>query len=625
LVTWARQAGGSGSAANELIRRAWRQLFHNQAHDSAAGCGVDEAHDDVKARYRWAEQLAGAARDQALAQIKLDAAATAIAFNAGPACDVVTVETMIPKALEGDVVARGPDGVARPVQLIGTGDERPMFEGEFAAGEIQQYLGGIDPRTPMFGKYISAITATEIAPGTVRLDVGLGEAPVPPESLVEAQKRVEPYLKRAERFKIVMHAGGLVRPALVQAGPAPELALVPITVAAGTPSPNLPTVSAVAGTSSSISVGGGALTVTALGDGSIEIVDGALGLRVRANDLCDEGDRGDLYHFDGVQPAVRPTLLRATVTEPGPIRARLVIEQELAVPAGLSHDRARRASETRTMAVTTTVTLTAGSRTVELVTTLDNLTPDHRLRALVHAPFSAERLDVDQGIAVVARPLDTATLGAGVERPAPTGQHQRFFDVTDGRRGVALLSRGLPEHEVTRGDGTTTLALTLLRSVGWLSRGDLAVIDHAAGPILPTPSAQELGPHRFEYAVVLHPGDWAQGGVLADARAFAAPAIAVTPSGKHLVPPGRALVDVTPSPVVMTAVQPAETGRGVVVRLVNTASSTQTATVRPGFGATGVALVDPLEREREGRVDWGDGVARLSLRSWEIVTLLFRA
>jgi hypothetical protein len=621
LTTWARQAGGSGSAANELIRRAWRQLFHNQAHDSAAGCGVDEAHDDVKARYRWAEQLAIAAQNQALGQLRVDGNPTAVIFNAGPSRETLVIETMIPKSIDGEIVARGPDGVARPVQLLGTGDERPMFEGEFAAAEISQYLGGADPNTPLFGKYLQGITATETSPGTIRLDVGLGDAPVAAVVLAEAQKRVEPFLKKAERFKIVMHAGGLNRPALVQAGAAKELALVPVTVEAGEAADGA-RARKVDGVDAAIACG--PLTVTALADGAIEIHDSTLGLRVRANDLQDEGDRGDLYHFDGVAPAITPTRVSAQVTEAGPLRARLVIEQELALPQGLTADRTRRAADPRMTTILTTVTLTAGSRIVELTTTLDNQAPDHRLRALVQAPFSAERLDVDQGIAVVARPLDTASLGAGVERPAPTGQHHRFFDATDGRRGVAMLSRGLPEHEVVRDDGKTVLALTLLRSVGWLSRGDLAVMDHAAGPILPTPAAQELGPHRFEYGVVLHAGDWLAGGVMDDARAFGSPPLVVTPSGTHKVPAARALCEVAPAAVTLQSVTPAETGRGVVVRVVNNSPTAQAAALRPGFSAAEALLVDPLERERAGKIEWSDGVARVALKPWEIATLLFR-
>jgi hypothetical protein len=632
LMTMARLAGGSGSAVSELIRRAWKQLFHNHAHDSAAGCGIDEAHEDVKARYRWAEQLAIVARNQSLAQLRVElpsAPGSLVAFNPGPRAATIVVETTVPVALaDGPLAARGSDGILRPVQLLGTAGGGPVFEGEFAASELAQYLGGVDPKTPMFGKYLSGITATETQPGLVRLDVGLGDTPATAESIAADQKRVEPLLKRAQRFKVVMHAGELARPALVQAGPGPELALIPIALVSGTPAADLPTCRAVDGPRTGIACG--TLQVLANEDGTIEVRDDALGLAVRANDLVDDGDRGDLYHYDPLDPAVRPTLTRVSVTEKGPLRARLVLEQQLDMPQSLSPDRARRSDERRTMALKTEVTIVAGQRAVELVTTLDNRATDHRLRTLVHAPLRAERLDADQGLAVVARPLDTATLGAGVERPAPTGQHHKFVDVSDGRRGVAFLTRGLPEHEVQRRDdgpgAQTELALTLLRSVGWLSRGDLQVIDHASGPILPTPQAQELGPHRFEYALLLHEGDWHKGDVLAEATRFSAPPLAVTLVGKHTVPSATSLVEVTPPSVVLSAVHPAETGRGIVVRVVNASPTAQEATLQPGFVARAALAVDPLERELDKPTLQLDdkGVARVQLAPWQIATVLLR-
>lgn len=626
LMTMARQAGGSGSAAGELCRRAWRQLFHNQAHDSAAGCGVDAAHEDVKARYRWAEQLAVAARDQALAQLRVEAPAGAaghvVAFNPGPRGADVMVETTVPVALlEGDVAARGPDGKLRPIQLLGGGASGPVFEGEFAAAELSQYLGNVDPRTPLFGKYLLGITATETAPGFVRLDVGLGETPASDASLAADQKRVEPLLKKAERFKVVMHAGTLSRAALVQGGPAPELSLVPIAIVAGKAAADLPSVRKL----DDRAIASGSISVRVLDDGTIEVRDDAVGLVVRANDLVDDGDRGDLYHCDAVAPELRPRLRAATVTEAGPLRGRIVVEQELDLPCGLSDDRKARATKVVSTVFTTEVTLQAGARAVELTTSFDNQATDHRLRARVVAPFRAERLDVDQGLAVVARPIDTAALGHGTERAAPTGQHHRFVDISDGARGVALLTRGLPEHEVTREGGGTTLSLTLHRGVGWLSRGDLSVIDMAAGPILPTPLAQELGAHRFEYAVLLHAGDFLDGGVMGEARRFAAPPIAVTPSGKHAVPAARALVDVAPDEVTLTGVHPAETGRGTVVRVVNCSPQPREATLRPGFATREALLVDPLEREVEGaKLEWRDGVARVQLGAWQIATVMFR-
>ncbi|MGZ3443317.1 MAG: glycosyl hydrolase-related protein, partial [Polyangia bacterium] len=173
---------------------------------------------------------------------------------------------------------------------------------------------------------------------------------------------------------------------------------------------------------------------------------------------------------------------------------------------------------------------------------------------------------------------------------------------------------------------TTALAVTLLRSVGWLSRGDLAVIDSAAGPILPTPAAQELGAHRFDYAVLLHKGDWQAGGVMAEARRFASPPLAVAPKGRHTAPAARALVDVTPDEVTLSGVHPAETGRGTVVRVVNNSGQPREATLRLGFSAREALVVDPLERELEdARIACDDGVCKVPLGPWQIATVLFRS
>src|SRR5207248_11252901 len=53
--------------------------------------------------------------------------------------------------------------------------------------------------------------------------------------------------------------------------------------------------------------------------------------------------------------------------------------------------------------------------------------------------------------------------------------------------GLCVVAPGLNEAEVTP-DGT--IGITLLRSVGWLSRMDLRTRPSHAGPALPTPGAQ---------------------------------------------------------------------------------------------------------------------------------------
>jgi alpha-mannosidase len=637
LWALARQAGALGSSAGELIERAWRQLLLNHAHDSVAGCGADESHEDVKARFRWAEQLAQAARDQALAQLRIelpaDAPAWMLAFQAGPAGQV-TVEVNLPRALGGEPVAIGPDGSARPIQLLGGGDLPPLFEGEFPASEIAQYMGGLDPATPLFGKYLSGIAAREESPGCIRLDVGLGEHPPPAGSLEADQKRLQQLMTTAQKFHIVMHAGSLSRPALVQAGGAAQGAVVAIAVRPGAHPEDFERAGKLDGELPGIHAG--PLRVLAQPDGSVLISDERVSMGpVRANELVDEGDRGDLYHFDEAGTKVTVQSARSRVTEAGPLRSRLIVEQELALPIGLTADRSSRAHATRTCVATTEISVTAGDRKVEFKTTFDNQVCDHRLRALVHAPIHAQRLDVEHGLAVVARPLDpTAALGAGSERAAPTGQHHGFVDVSDGNAGVALMSRGLPEHEVVRersehGD-RTQLALTLVRSVGWLSRGDLKVIDHAAGPMLATPAAQEQGLHTFEYAIVLHAGDWQEGKVLIEAGRYHAPPLAIqAPKGRASIPPNKPLVDVGPSTVTVSAVHPAQGGRGLIVRLLNASGQRVEAALTTLFGFAEALEVNPLEqpidssrrckvsRESEHRV-------KLSLGAWQLATILLR-
>jgi alpha-mannosidase len=612
LAAWARLAGRP--VASEMSARAWRHLFHNHAHDSAAGCGSDETHDDVKARFRWAEQLAASVRDQALAQLREKEAPSShlVAFHPGPAAPLCTFEAEIPRGLEGTLVARGPDGSARPVQPLGAVDERPLFEGEFAAAELGVYLNGLDPATPLFGRYLTGITARPDTPGTIRLDVGLGERPVAPAKLAEDQRQVARMLHEAERFKVVLHASGTTRRVLVQAGPAPEAGFVPVTIETGQAATECGKLDG------KIGIFSGNLQVTVEEDGALAVEHA--GLKVRAHELVDDGDRGDLYHFDAVakDTPLRPRLVRASVVEEGPLRARLAVEQEFELPVGLTTDRSARAPKTRSCTALTEVTLLAGERRVEIATTFTNDVADHRLRARVHLPLVATRIDADQGLAVVARPLETQTLGAGVERPAPTGQHQRFVDVSDGTRGVALLTRGLPEHEVMREPGGTVVALTLLRACGWLARGDLSVVDHAVGPMVETPSAQEPGLHRFEYALLVHRGDWEAGDVLAEARRFVAPALASTPLSAA-IPVGKGLVEVSPKTVAVSAIYP--TDAGVVVRVLNASSRAVEATLRPAVTPRAAWRIDPLERPL-GAATLREGTIHLSLGAWQLATIL---
>src|SRR5262249_45014035 len=80
---------------------------------------------------------------------------------------------------------------------------------------------------------------------------------------------------------------------------------------------------------------------------------------------------------------------------------------------------------------------------------------------------------------------------------------------------------GLLEYEVV--DEGRELALTLLRSVGYLSRAEPALRRNPAGPPVPLDDAQLPGRQRASYAVLLHEGDWRAAGCYAAADAFLVP------------------------------------------------------------------------------------------------------
>jgi alpha-mannosidase len=632
LAAWgALFANAAMQHALPLTERAWRHLLHNQAHDSAAGCGSDATADDVRARSRWAEQLGRAARDPLLSALPIarpDGERAWIGFHPGPAAPQMQVEIEVPRALPLPLCAIGPDGIARPVQSLESDalEAPPLFEGELAASELSQYLGGLDPATPLFGRYLTGIALAPDGERRFRLDVGLGDTPIAPARLAADQRKVAALLDEADRFKIVVHGAGSMRRMLATVGPAGTAALVPFAVRKGEAS-DRSVVSVEEGALPAMVSGN--LRVTVEESGIVTISDKRHPDRiVRANDLVDDGDRGDLYHFDPVDAApIRPRLVGVEVVERGPARARLKVRQVIDLPVALTASRKARAPIARATEIETEVTVSAGERRVEFRVSLDNEARDHRLRALAHLPFEARRLDVEHCLAVIERPLDPSTLGAGIERAAPTGQHHLFADATDGKTGVALLSRGLFEHELTRGEGSATLALTLLRCVGWLARGDLACVDHAAGPMVPTPGAQLLGRQQLDYALLLHDGDWQRGDVHADAERYQAPPIALplVPRSDGKSFPGGALVDLAPRAVVLSAAHPGERG-GLVLRVRNASPDPVRATLRFPFPVEELIPIDPLERPLAAPPPVRDGASfALPLGPWQLATLRVRS
>jgi hypothetical protein len=213
--------------------------------------------------------------------------------------------------------------------------------------------------------------------------------------------------------------------------------------------------------------------------------------------LVDGGDIGDTYnHNPPIHDVVvdRPDDVEATVLESGPLRARVAVDALYRWPERVDGDRR---VDPRPVAVRTILELRAGEKLVRVTVNVDNPCRDHRLRAHFPLPQPARASHAESAFAVVERGLEAE--GGPTERALPTFPARRFVQAG----GLTVVHEGLLEYELVDRDeaGARTLALTLLRATGMLSRGPMPYRPLPAGPLTPVDGPQLLGPLLLRYAV----------------------------------------------------------------------------------------------------------------------------
>ncbi len=365
------------------------------------------------------------------------------------------------------------------------------------------------------------------------------------------------------------------------------------------------------------------LTCELLLDGTLTILDRQTRLRYQGlHRLVDEGDAGDEYNFSppavNRQPADPVRNFSSTVGETGPLRASLEARFDLAVYHGLRPDRRARGDRETTLPIRLSLSLEAGVPRLDVELEIINRTPDHRLRAHFPLPFHVSESAADTPFHVTRRPVIGARRDPGApEIELPTYPMWSFTDVSDGRAGLALIADGLHEYEVLPGP-PPELALTLLRSVGWLSRDDLTTRTGNAGPEIETPGAQVLGGHRFRYSLFFHEGDWERGGVWRMAESTLTPLVAGRGPTVN-APPHR--IELSPDSIQMTALLPRP--GGYELRVVNASDAPREAGIHLQPQPAEVSSIT-LAGDVGASIALEDGVVGLSLPPWGIATLRVR-
>jgi alpha-mannosidase len=630
-----------------IIRQAWRLLMENHPHDSICGCSIDQVHDEMKPRFDQVDQIAEEITHQALHTLsgavdtRSDGVFSAVVlFNPFSQThhDLIEIALNIPE----DVAAYeliSADKTVIPHEFIGSNND-VLANVLLRKSELRATIGAITDGH-IAGAAIVNVKLSQQG-STVSINAILDDKGQPniPEWR-QAEKDIAGYeadpgvthfhlLARTPQASKIRFVTPDIPPLgwqtlWVRAIPAQTSA--PVATVSPLLKPFLPLALRFAQSEPGakllaafdrgdvkkppFAIENEFFRVHAVPDGTLTVTDKRTGTTFSGlNRFVDGGDGGDEYNYSPPQndhlsipkPAASKVFRRQ-------LAPTIEIEYRLDVPTQLSPDRKTRSNKRDVIPITSRISLAPGVPRIDIHTEVDNRARDHRLRVHFPAPFAVDAADYDGHFEVVRRPIRIPKKGEKwVESPRPETHQGAFTSVSNGKVGLTIANRGLPEVEVLENDGHTEIAVTLLRSVGWLSRDDLPVRQGHAGPASETPGGQVQGKSIFEYAMILHKGDWQDS--FLQAYAFQTDLRAIE-TGIHPgeIPAQGSFISPSPAGFIISAIKAAEHGKGWLVRGYNISSQTIQSDLEPlrRFAhATQVNLAEeelsPLEIDDDGKV-----------------------
>lgn len=300
----------------------------------------------------------------------------------------------------------------------------------------------------------------------------------------------------------------------------------------------------------------------------------------------DLPDRGDSYDADLLADDGRCQLLKVKHRRLRHSNGTQVLEVErmYRLPRELEEDRQSRGSEETAVRLYTDFVLYPGQDHVEVRVRLRNTAKDHRLRVLFPNPNGLEPVFSATTLDVVERGLHRPDDSNWVHPAAHTHIHQGWNTINN----LTVASPGLPEAEILE-DGS--LAITLVRSVGWLSRHDMQSRPGPAGPVIPADEAQCIETIETKFYLF-------KGMDPAYAETLESPMPAVFAGDKPVMEPGHGMINLQSEGLVISSIKPAERGGGIIIRLLNPTDKALSGILTCGFPLTQAEQVSTDEQHK---------------------------
>jgi alpha-mannosidase len=613
-----------------LLAEAWRILLLCQPHDSICGCSVDAVHEEMRSRFDQVEQIAEEISRQSLVALadvvntapleRQGARRALVVFNAAPTTrsDLARVSLQLGAGLDPFEVV-DPEGHVLPHRVLGR-EEEELANLVFEPRELQPLVRGVEDGW-VVGLAIQQVEV-ERRGSTVHVELVLAEAGEPDMQAVRVGfEALEALLADPELTSVRLRVRFATRVDFE--------VWVPDLPAHGYRSLGLrpaPSESPSPATDGGVRIQNEWLTVEASPDGTVTLNDTRTGCSLQGLlRLRDHADRGDSYTFcpvDGEEPIEKPPAPARIRRERGPCGEVLEIEQTLRVPRRLTADRTRRADEGVELPVLFRIELVPGVPRADVTVELDNTAEDHRLQILFPIGAPVREAAYDGHYEIVRRPTEVPEGGPDWEEAPTPEQPMRTFVAAQPADdpeapGLLVAVHGLREASVAP-DGT--LALTLLRCFGWLSRDDLSTRSGPAGPTVPVPGGQCPGRHRFQLSLIPFTGDLEEAARIADAFQTQPRGVG---TALHAGPlPARAsFLEVEPASFRLSAVCPGTDGSSVIVRGVWSGAKPGEVELRPLTRPFGVERIRPDEAPLGPVTQDESGTLRVPAGPHEIVSI----
>lgn len=325
--------------------------------------------------------------------------------------------------------------------------------------------------------------------------------------------------------------------------------------------------------------------------------------------------RNAVYTSHGAQATI--TMLESNV-----LRGTYKIDLKMILPAAATIDGDDRTREMKELPISTTITLEKGCKYLKLRTTLHNEIRDHKLT--VHFPSGvsqADFADSESAWDVATRTIKWRDHKDNAEGFFPFQPMQNFVDVSDGKDGFAVMTKGLREYEV-EDDKDRTVKITLIRTqrAYMTANGKMTVeeLDKYTGQ-------HSFGKLEYEYAIYPHTGKWNEAEVLNMAYQFKVPVKAVQGvPHKGTLPVSGSFITISPEKkVLVSALKQSEKGDGIILRVWNTTGEKLPLDVSTILPVTSVDRVR-LDEQHIESIKVSKGKFSLELGAHKIETLLIK-